>query len=377
MDPAFPAHSFLLGADRYGLTQLQDLDRLPATGAVLVVLPLPIVTGTGSPARAIALLERRLMRSGPKPSWSAAPWPGSASGHAFGVVGSGNFVLTNALRSSGVPVRRGPARGRGRDVDGRRVRPDQRPGQPAVGPPGLRADECDDRNHGGGQEPDAAARAGRGRRRPPRSARTSGIDQDALVRAASAPVPERVHSAGAGARADVVRAWRTGAERTADGGAQRAAGSAGGRGTTMGGAVRSTRCRRPVRRRRPRGRGPPRGGWSPPGEPAGLPRRPRRGRPRRRGLAGPGGGERGAAGHVGGGGKGLFAGDPFDLGVSGGFASPVAAALIPAADLVVGLGQPADHVDHPARQADPRAASVVQVDDDASAIGVTGRWPSG
>ena len=30
MDPAFPAHNFLLGADTYGLTQLQNLDRLPS-----------------------------------------------------------------------------------------------------------------------------------------------------------------------------------------------------------------------------------------------------------------------------------------------------------------------------------------------------------
>ena len=57
-EPPFPAHHFLLGADRYGLTQLQHLDRLPVTGAVLVVAPLPIVGGTGSPARVYALVER-------------------------------------------------------------------------------------------------------------------------------------------------------------------------------------------------------------------------------------------------------------------------------------------------------------------------------
>jgi len=56
--PPFPAHHHLLGADRYGLTQLQHLDRLPVTGAVLVVAPLPIVGGTGSPARVYALVER-------------------------------------------------------------------------------------------------------------------------------------------------------------------------------------------------------------------------------------------------------------------------------------------------------------------------------
>lgn len=56
MDPAFPAHYHLLGADKYGLTQLQNLDALPATGAMLVVSPLPIVGGTGSPARVFAFV---------------------------------------------------------------------------------------------------------------------------------------------------------------------------------------------------------------------------------------------------------------------------------------------------------------------------------
>jgi kynurenine formamidase len=55
-DPMFPAHYFLLGADKYGLTQLQNVDRLPATGAMLVVAPLPIVGGTGSPARVFAFV---------------------------------------------------------------------------------------------------------------------------------------------------------------------------------------------------------------------------------------------------------------------------------------------------------------------------------
>ncbi len=57
-EPAFPCHSFLLGAGKYGLTQLQNLARLPATGAVLVAGPLPIVGGSGSPARVLALVER-------------------------------------------------------------------------------------------------------------------------------------------------------------------------------------------------------------------------------------------------------------------------------------------------------------------------------
>jgi kynurenine formamidase len=55
--PPFPCHHYLLGAGKLGLTQLQNLARLPATGAVLVVSPLPIVGGSGSPARVYALVE--------------------------------------------------------------------------------------------------------------------------------------------------------------------------------------------------------------------------------------------------------------------------------------------------------------------------------
>ena len=55
-DPPFPAHHFLLGAGKYGLTQLANLDRLPPTGAVVVVAPLKLVRGTGSPSRVLALV---------------------------------------------------------------------------------------------------------------------------------------------------------------------------------------------------------------------------------------------------------------------------------------------------------------------------------
>ncbi len=56
-DPPFPCHCFLQGAGKYGLTQLQNLARLPARGAVLLVGVLPIVRGSGSPVRALALIE--------------------------------------------------------------------------------------------------------------------------------------------------------------------------------------------------------------------------------------------------------------------------------------------------------------------------------
>jgi kynurenine formamidase len=57
-DPPFPCHSSLMGSGKYGLTQLQNVALLPTTGAVLMVGPLPIVTGSGAPARAVALVER-------------------------------------------------------------------------------------------------------------------------------------------------------------------------------------------------------------------------------------------------------------------------------------------------------------------------------
>jgi kynurenine formamidase len=56
-DPPFPCHSFLLGAGKYGLTQLQNLARLPALGAAVIAGPLPITGGSGSPARVLALVE--------------------------------------------------------------------------------------------------------------------------------------------------------------------------------------------------------------------------------------------------------------------------------------------------------------------------------
>ena len=56
--PPFPCHSAMLGAGKYGLTQLRNLGALPATGAVVIAGPLPISGGSGSPARVLALVER-------------------------------------------------------------------------------------------------------------------------------------------------------------------------------------------------------------------------------------------------------------------------------------------------------------------------------
>jgi kynurenine formamidase len=57
-DPPFPVHAYLLGAGKYGITQLANVGRLPATGALLVVAPMKLEGGTGSPVRVLALVPR-------------------------------------------------------------------------------------------------------------------------------------------------------------------------------------------------------------------------------------------------------------------------------------------------------------------------------
>jgi kynurenine formamidase len=56
-DPPFPCHAALMGSGKYGLTQLQNLAQLPPTGALIVAAPLPIVSGSGSPSRVLALVD--------------------------------------------------------------------------------------------------------------------------------------------------------------------------------------------------------------------------------------------------------------------------------------------------------------------------------
>jgi kynurenine formamidase len=57
-DPPFPCHAALMGSGKYGLTQLQNLAALPPTGALIIAAPLPIVSGSGSPSRVLALVDR-------------------------------------------------------------------------------------------------------------------------------------------------------------------------------------------------------------------------------------------------------------------------------------------------------------------------------
>jgi acetolactate synthase I/II/III large subunit len=68
--------------------------------------------------------------------------------------------------------------------------------------------------------------------------------------------------------------------------------------------------------------------------------------------------------------KGLFRGSPWNLDVSGGFASPLAAELISDADVIVGWGCSLNMWTTRHGKLIPPEATLVQVDDDATAIGV-------
>ena len=52
----FAAHRVLNGANIYGLENVANLDRVPATGATVIALPMKIAGGTGGPTRIIAVL---------------------------------------------------------------------------------------------------------------------------------------------------------------------------------------------------------------------------------------------------------------------------------------------------------------------------------
>jgi len=55
-EPAFPCHTLMHGAGRFGLASLANLDQLPPTGAILITPPLKIAGGSGSPCRVLALV---------------------------------------------------------------------------------------------------------------------------------------------------------------------------------------------------------------------------------------------------------------------------------------------------------------------------------
>jgi kynurenine formamidase len=58
LKPPYPCHYYMHGAGKYGLQCLCNLDRLPATGALIVAAPLKILEGSGSPLRAFAIVPK-------------------------------------------------------------------------------------------------------------------------------------------------------------------------------------------------------------------------------------------------------------------------------------------------------------------------------
>ena len=56
LDPPYPAHTLMHGANRYGLASLANLDKLPPKGAIIIAPPLKLLEGSGSPLRVLALV---------------------------------------------------------------------------------------------------------------------------------------------------------------------------------------------------------------------------------------------------------------------------------------------------------------------------------
>ena len=54
---AYPCHTLMHGANKFGLQCLMNLDQLPPQGAMILATPLKIQGGSGSPLRVLALVE--------------------------------------------------------------------------------------------------------------------------------------------------------------------------------------------------------------------------------------------------------------------------------------------------------------------------------
>ncbi|OZM79065.1 thiamine pyrophosphate-binding protein [Pseudonocardia sp. MH-G8] len=280
-------------------------------------------------------------------------------GHAFGVVGSGNFHVTNALRAAGVPYVAARHEGGAATMADAYARTSGRVGVVTL------HQGCGLTNALTGITEAAKSRSpllvlaadtGAGAVRS-----NFHIDQDALARAVGA-VPERVHTP-ATAQADVVRAYRTAVEqrRTVvlnlplD--VQESPAEAGpvpalpalapvrpGTAAVDALATRIAAAQRPVF---VAGRGA------------------RGAREELRALAAASGALLATSAVA----AGLFEGDEWSLGISGGFASPLAAELISGADLVVGWGCALNMWTMRHGALIGPDAAVVQVDLDADAIG--------
>ena len=281
-------------------------------------------------------------------------------GHAFGVVGSGNFHVTNALRTAGVPFVAARHEGGAATMADAWARTTGRPAVLTV-------------HQGCGLTNAMTGIAEAAKSRTPLlvlAAETGSaavrsnfrIDQDALVTAVGA-VADRVHTAGS-APADVVRAFRTAVEQR--------------RTVVLNLPLDVQTAAFPDA--------------SLPAVPVLAPVRPAAGavddlaaliaaaeRPvfvAGRGARGAGrelralGATSGALLATSAVAHGLFLGDEFALGISGGFASPLAAELIRDADLVVGWGCALNMWTTRHGTLLGPAARVVQVDLEADAVGM-------
>jgi acetolactate synthase I/II/III large subunit len=291
------------------------------------------------------------------------------AGTVFGVVGSGNFQVTNALVARGARFVAARHEGGAACMADGWARQTGRPGIVSVHQgPGLTNAMTGITEAAKSRTPmlvlaaDVAAAAVRSNFR---------IDVASLAAAVGA-TPARLHSAGS-AVDDTVRAYRTAAEQ---------------RRTVVLALpldVQAAECGPPETGRS----GPPgtfRSGPPEPAEPAagsvsalaGAIARARRpvfiaGRGARVAAAGPGlerlADSCGALLATSAAAKGLFRGSPWDLDVSGGFASPLAAELIRGADLVVGWGCALNMWTLRHGNLISPGTTVAQVDDDPDAIG--------
>ena len=187
------------------------------------------------------------------------------------------------------------------------------------------------------------------------------IDQDALVESVGA-VAERVHGP-ASAVADTTRAVRRAVVERRDGRADAAAGRAGGgvrARRSASGAVARSGAKRLSRRRPPR--------WRAPSD-----RRSSRGAGAVLSGAGPAlrrlGEVTGAILATSAVANGLFAGDPFAVGISGGFASPTAQRLLAESDVVIAFGAALNMWTTRHGGLIGPSTTVIQVDRDEEAIG--------
>jgi thiamine pyrophosphate-dependent acetolactate synthase large subunit-like protein len=244
-------------------------------------------------------------------------------GHAFGVVGSGNFHVTNALRAGGVPFVAARHEGGAATMADAYARTSGRVGVLSVHQGcGLTNAMTGITEAAKSRTPMLVLAADTGAAAVRSNFR---IDQDALVEAVGA-VAERVHSP-ASALADTVRAYRTAVEQR-----------------------RTVVLNLPLDVQRQvfvAGRGA------------------RGAREELRALAETCGALLATSAVA----NGLFHDDPWSLGISGGFASPLAAELITGADLVLGWGCTLNMWTMRHGALIGPGARVVQVDLDADAIG--------